>query len=155
MPNPNTDFTAGAILTAAQQNRFPRGFLGSATLATTQSVGTAEVDLTGMSVTFTAVAGRIYKFTGTVNITSSGGSGTNKVFLNDGSTNIKETNVTCGAGLFAINSFTWYVSGITAGSKTYKLRAVTDNNSPQPQYFGTSTNARVAAQFAVEDVGPA
>ena len=26
--NPNTDFTTGAILTAAQQNRFPRGITG-------------------------------------------------------------------------------------------------------------------------------
>jgi hypothetical protein len=60
--NPNTDFTAGAILTAAQQNRFPRGIvaLGETTTAT------ANVSVETLSVTsssFTAVANRYYKLT--------------------------------------------------------------------------------------------
>jgi hypothetical protein len=66
--NPNTNFTAGAILTADQQNRFPRGVMG-AVLNTTglAAVSGGPVDLAGMSITFTAVANRIYRATWTLN----------------------------------------------------------------------------------------
>jgi hypothetical protein len=60
--NPNTDFSSGAVLTAAQQNRFPRGVMALNTGTTTDSSITAEeVQITGSS--FTAVANRYYKIT--------------------------------------------------------------------------------------------
>lgn len=60
--NPNTDFTAGAILTAAQQNRFPRGVMAyNAVTATDATVTAEEVQITSSS--FTAVANRYYKIT--------------------------------------------------------------------------------------------
>jgi len=60
--NPNTDFTAGAVLTAAQQNRFPRGVMAYTTSTTTSgSITTEAVQITGSS--FTAVANRYYKVT--------------------------------------------------------------------------------------------
>jgi hypothetical protein len=58
----NTDFTAGQILTAAQQNNFPRGqmaYVESTTAAF--PIGAEQVQLTTPS--FTAVAGRRYKIT--------------------------------------------------------------------------------------------
>ena len=58
---PNTDFTSGQILTAQQQNNFPRGLVALAQSTTTQNTITTEVLATGMSVTFTAVANRNYK----------------------------------------------------------------------------------------------
>lgn len=61
--NPNTDFTAGAVLTASQQNRFPRGVMAQATSATSYTLTLTETITTGMSVTFNAVAGRLYKIT--------------------------------------------------------------------------------------------
>jgi hypothetical protein len=60
--NPNTDFTAGAILTAAQQNRFPRGVMAFAeATSTTSSISSEAVQITLGS--FTAVANRYYKVT--------------------------------------------------------------------------------------------
>jgi len=60
--NPNTDFTAGAILTAAQQNRFPRGVMAYNASTTTDSTITAEeIQITSSS--FTAVANRYYRIT--------------------------------------------------------------------------------------------
>ncbi len=60
--NPNTDFTAGAILTAAQQNRFPRGIMQLVeTTGTTTATATEAVTLTLPS--FTAVANRYYRIT--------------------------------------------------------------------------------------------
>jgi hypothetical protein len=61
--NPNTDFTAGSILLASQQNRFPRGIVAMATSTTTYTLTTSVVIATGMSVTFTPVANRYYKIT--------------------------------------------------------------------------------------------
>jgi len=61
--SPNTDFTAGQILTATQQNQFPRGVMAyTASTTTPTAVGTTEaVVLTGSS--FTAVANRYYRVT--------------------------------------------------------------------------------------------
>ena len=61
--NPNTDFSSGAILTASQQNRFPRGIMAQASSFTSYTLTLTETITTGMTVTFDAVAGRIYKLT--------------------------------------------------------------------------------------------
>jgi hypothetical protein len=61
---PNTDFTSGQILTAVQQNQFPRGAMVAPVKNTTsQATISTEVALTSMTLTFTAVANRLYKFT--------------------------------------------------------------------------------------------
>jgi hypothetical protein len=60
--NPNTDFTTGAVLTAAQQNRFPRGIMAyNEVTVNDTSITAEEVRITGSS--FTAVANRYYKVT--------------------------------------------------------------------------------------------
>ena len=60
--NPNTDFTAGAILTAAQQNRFPRGVMAY-DQRTTDTTGASSEVITITGSSFTAVANRYYKIT--------------------------------------------------------------------------------------------
>jgi hypothetical protein len=60
--NPNTDFSSGAVLTAAQQNRFPRGIMGYAESTGLDTYTTSEA-LKLTAVTFTAVANRYYRLT--------------------------------------------------------------------------------------------
>jgi hypothetical protein len=60
---PNTTFTSGAILTAAQMNRLPWGVMGRAQVTAAQTGITSETNVTGVSVTFTADSTRIYKTT--------------------------------------------------------------------------------------------
>ena len=60
---PNTTFTAGNILTAAQMNRLPWGIMGYAQATASQSGITTETNVTGLSVTFTADSTRYYKTT--------------------------------------------------------------------------------------------
>lgn len=60
--NPNTDFTAGAVLTAAQQNRFPRGVVAYAEVTASDTTVTAE-EIQVTASTFTAVANRYYRIT--------------------------------------------------------------------------------------------
>ena len=55
-----TDFTAGAILLASQQNNFPRGLV-SATSVTSASGSVSTETLRVTSPSFTAVANRYYR----------------------------------------------------------------------------------------------
>jgi len=58
--NPNTDFTTGAVLTASQQNRFPRGIVAY-TLTSTANISYTTEAVTITSSSFTAVANRYYQ----------------------------------------------------------------------------------------------
>jgi len=60
---PNTNFSTAQIFTAGQANRFPRGVMARAFSSTTFALGATEVVATGMDVTFTAEANRLYKIT--------------------------------------------------------------------------------------------
>jgi hypothetical protein len=62
MPNPNTAFSSGAVYTADQANRFPRGIMAFNT-NTSSSAGITSEALQITSTSFTAVANRYYKIT--------------------------------------------------------------------------------------------
>jgi hypothetical protein len=58
----NTTFTSGQILTAAQMNNLPWGVAGYVKRTTGSFTATTSVaDITGLTTTFTAVSGRLYK----------------------------------------------------------------------------------------------
>jgi hypothetical protein len=57
---PNTDFVAGNILTASQQNNFPRGIM-TLVESTSSSAGITAETVTLTAAAFTAVANRYYK----------------------------------------------------------------------------------------------
>jgi len=60
--SPNTNFTSGQILTAQQQNQFPRGIMAFGSRTT--STGALSVNTVTISaISFTAVANRYYKVT--------------------------------------------------------------------------------------------
>jgi hypothetical protein len=147
----NTDFTSGQILTAQQQNNFPRGIMAiSKATATDATITSLEEQL---SVTFTAVANRNYKVTYfEPEITGASGSYTN--------ISIRLTSI-AGAQLAggyvyapAANSFTsvtcMAVGTFTAGTVIIKAALSAES--------GTSKAGRAATQPAflmVEDIGTA
>jgi len=156
--NPNTDFVSGAVLTAAQQNRFPRGVMALATSSTSYTLTTTVTIATGMTVTFTAVAGRNYKityiepltgtpavsggFTGlTIRLTSAAGTQL--------SAGIIQTN---SATAYAGSVVTQYVYSGAAGSTTIVGCANTSSVTGAPQLTRSATNL---ASLLVEDIGPA
>ena len=59
--SPNVDFVAGAILTATQQNQFPRGIVAYQVDVATANFAGEAVNIT--STSFTAVANRYYQIT--------------------------------------------------------------------------------------------
>ena len=152
--SPNTDFTSGQILTATQQNQFPRGVMALTTVAISDNTITAEeVQITGAS--FTAVANRYYKVTyfepDPNSVTATG-------FL---AARIRSTNL---AGTSRQISYTQLpTAGITNSSITSvwigTLTAGTQNFVATLQSgAGTAAASRAADTFAfllVEDIGPA
>ena len=61
--NPNTNFVAGAILTADQQNRFGRGVMSYTQVTANDASITATEEVQITATAFTAVANRYYKIT--------------------------------------------------------------------------------------------
>ena len=150
----NTTFVSGAILTAQQQNNFPFGVVA----ATQSAAGNIVINtgalqnVTGASLTWTAIAGRTYKFC--VNASAIKNTSTSWTLL--AVTNSAGTQVGLGvyasapAGEYVNLSFSGYLTGIAAGSQTYKLMATT----------GTATSTIIRSgsdslSFWIEDIGTA
>ena len=157
--NPNTQFSSGAVYTADQANRFPRGVMARATSQTSYTLttnGSAAI-ATGMTVTFTAVANRYYQITyyepqaqtptvlGNAQsfLKLSTFSGTvigNAVLVN-------ETAVTDQSALIIIKTSTF-----TAGSVTLVGTGSVSATNGTPLFVRDSTRE---ALLLVEDIGPA
>ena len=60
---PNTTFSSGAIYTAAQANRFPRGIMATPATSTTTDSTITTTEEVMLSYTFSAVSGRMYQIT--------------------------------------------------------------------------------------------
>jgi hypothetical protein len=149
--NPNTDFTTGAVLTAAQQNRFPRGIVAYTESTTTDTFTTAEkVMIT--STSFTAVANRYYK------VTYYEPSQLSTAGTSESETRIRLTNIS-GAVQQTGNLYTQnavYNGQMVEAILTFTAGATTVC-ATQTAAAGTTTCRRSATNKAfimVEDIGP-
>jgi hypothetical protein len=120
----------------------PWGSVGvqSYSTATNSGVSSVFADV-GPSVTFTAVANRIYKATLTVGL--SNGAGTQLGVVAIASTGTS-------GGDYAGLGGTLYVTGLAAGSQTIKARAYSTDANPV-----SFQNASNTSFLIVEDIGPA
>jgi hypothetical protein len=148
--NPNTDFTTGAVLTAAQQNRFPRGVMALSNLTANLSYLNSETTRT--SVTFTAEANRYYRISFfEPDLTNANASVNTFVFRLDTTggtvlgTAIQYYNANNNAQLNMS-----VVTTLSAGSRTIFARGSTN--------AGTATTGNASATkpayLLVEDLGP-
>jgi|LakMenEpi03Aug12_release.lakeMendotaPanAssembly.Ray.scaffolds.fasta_scaffold596923_1 hypothetical protein len=148
----NTTFTAGQVVTAAQMNNLPWGVMGTAVRTTGDlTLTTTNQDLTSMSITFTAIAGRLYRASWSGSAQKSTAAGYTQITLAD------STNALYGyslgytvSGNYVNLSGVSVISGLTAGSKTFKLRGITENNTAVLLAGGTAP-----LQFMIEDMGAA
>jgi hypothetical protein len=152
--NPNTTFTAGQVLTADQQNRFPRGIMQLVTSTSNLTVsGTEAVALTLPA--FTAVANRIYKVTYFEPYVENSNANINLI------TRIKLTDISgtiIGRGevfLTTVGSEAQitasYIGTLTAGSTV--LVGTAQNTAASNSIF--NGNASYLRMLWVEDLGPA
>ena len=147
--NPNTQFSSGAVYTADEANRFPRGVMNLASANTGSNVTAEAVQLTGSS--FTAVANRYYKIT---YFEPNLFQGTGYWVFRIRQTNLTGTTLntsynTTGTGIDRQMTMVW-VGTFSAGTVNVVATA--------EQSAGTGTLARsatVVAYLLVEDIGPA
>jgi hypothetical protein len=154
MPTPNTTFVSGAVLTAAQQNNFPRGVMAYNTATASDATVTAEeVQITGSS--FTAVANRNYRITYFEPYVASNAA--NCVFT----MRIRQTNLagavqnSCTV-LNIVGSVFFGTSGICQAVSTFSAGTVNLVGTLAAS-AGTGQASRSATQYAmllVEDIGP-
>lgn len=149
--SPNTTFTSGAILTAAQMNNFPRGVMGYVVRDTGNvTIGTSIADVTGASVAFTAVASRGYLVTFTCLVGKTGTAGYFNGYITDGSNNVQADSFeNIAVGEFITFSINYLVTGLTAGAQTLKIRALT--STAGCTLYATGTNKYC---LTVTDIGP-
>jgi len=148
--NPNTDFTAGAILTAEQQNRFPRGIMAYNQVTVNKTgVTVEEVRITGSS--FTAVANRYYKVT-YFEPNPLGGTGffTFRIrSTNLAGTQLQSSFQTAGSGIERTGIAVW-VGTLSAGATNFVGTVAMSAGS------GTVASGAIFPAFLmVEDIGPA
>ena len=150
--SPNVTFVSGAVYTAAQANKFGFGVVALATSTTAaQTPITTVVDLTGMSVTFTAIANRYYRFNYHIYAVPTVTNACFTVNLQQGAT-IKQISIVNG-GLAGVGATCQglYVSTFTAGSTTLKLTGALTSGSTGSFIFNAA--ATLPWIFSVEDIG--
>jgi len=152
---PNTTFTAGAILTAAQQNLFPRGIMQFVEKTTsTGPITTETVVLTLPS--FTAVANRYYRVTAYFgyNEQTTGAAATFSMKIRKGTTTggtqlqegVSYASATSNDDKFMIIQ---WVGTLTAGAQQM---VTTFTASANATVLATAT---IPAQMVIEDIGAA
>ena len=153
---PNTTFVSGAILTAAQQNQFPRGIMQLVTSTSVQSgIGTSET-VTLTSPSFTAVANRYYKITYYEPVVQPSSPAPGYMTFRLRLTNLAGTSYQfadiepVGAGIDGQMMHMQVITTLAAGATVIVGTAKTSSNTVT-LYGG----AGVSRQLSIEDIGPA
>ena len=124
--SPNDTFTSGQILTAQECNQYPFGIVAYSAGGTNTSFSTTITDIAGQSVTWTAIAGRGYLLQVTCPAQKTVTDGVVALLLTDGSNNqVQDIDIYLPQAYFGEATFSYLFTGLSAGSKTYKIRAVT------------------------------
>lgn len=141
----------GASRWSAPSAAGPWGLVGYAMPTAAGQTGiTTVTDLTGLSVTATAVAGRLWRITFFVVVQQVSSTGVHNITLADGSnTALAQPGASVGSGSFMTTGGSIIVTP-SAGSNTYKLRAQTSAGTLSINQSSTAPNAII-----IEDVGPA
>lgn len=147
MATPNTNFTAGNVLSAAQMNRFPRGVMNYYKGTADQTIGTTVTDVTGTTLTFTAEAGRLYRATFETFAYCTNAS-QNIIYMTDNSNvQLDQVYLDIAANQFQTVCFQ-YLFTATAGSKTMKVRA--QASAGTIKFYATTDRSY---SFVIEDLG--
>jgi hypothetical protein len=153
--SPNTNFTAGQVLTSDQANRFPRGIMAQATDNANFVLAGGVENISITASTFTAVANRYYRITyfePSLPLVQNGNTVTMRVRLTNvtgtviGST--VSTNADTNAGTFEPTQLTC-ISTFSAGS------VVLVGTLTSPGAVVTAARSATSqALILIEDIGP-
>ena len=151
---PNTTFTTGAVFTAAQANAYGFSTVANVRNTTASQAGvTSVVDLTGMSVTFTAIANRNYKASFHIYAIPTVTNACYSVYLQEGATILQIANTNGGVANVGTTVTAVWVGTFTAGSHTLKLTGqLTGGSTGTIKFEAASVLPWI---LVVEDIGPA
>jgi hypothetical protein len=153
---PNTTFVSGAILTAAQQNAFPRGLMTDIVTSTTSYNLTTSLVTQLTTASFTAVTGRLYRITYYEPVSkgnTGAGTQTNDFQIKSGATLLQaaSTASTAASALYSPATLI-YVGALTAGATVITGLAASGSTTGTPQLQRSATGP---AFITVEDIGAA
>lgn len=144
----NSEFEAADGVLQTQITALPKGRVGSGTATAAQTGITTGSDLTNLSVTFTATAGRRYRVSASVRLLQNTSAATATLRLLDaGGTQLDAWQATFAAS-DRHTGFILYESTPSAGSVTYKLNATTSAGT-----LDVAASATAPAKIIVEDIG--
>ena len=161
MVTPNSTFTTGQVLTAAQVNNLPFGFVGGvrSTAATSTPPNTTPVEFCRTS-SFTPVTNRIYRVTWAIGQFTKNVAGFNQdIYIRVGSTTGTPIDhvlfSALGTGTYGTITKTTYVTTAQLGttSSTFLVMMVQVNGSSSDTTF--SSDADSPTILLVEDIGTA
>lgn len=138
----------GANRDMVERAAAPAGKIGFETVTTSQVGISTVTDLTGLSRTFTAVAGRLYRYSALVRLEQSTAAGLPQLVFADGSNNqlaAWQGSLQAGERMSAAISC---LGAPAAGSFTVKLRLSTTAGT-----VGSIASATASAYILVEDIG--
>lgn len=122
--------------------------MGAAVVTANQTGITAQVDLTGFAVTFTAIAGHTYEVSWLLQILQNTSASNPLVKLFDGAVDLGfVASFSAAAAQVDTKGGSREVSGLSAGSHTLKLRASVGAGTIDIQ------NSGVNGRFSVKDLG--
>ena len=155
--NPNSTFVANAVLSASQMNRLPFGVCDLATSTTNYTLTTTVTIATGMTASFTAITGRLYKITyyePQAGVASVAGQFTVLQIreTNAAGTQLQLATNQASAASAAFETLTAvYVGTFTAGAVTVVGCARTSSTTGAPVLTRSATGIAI---LLVEDIGP-
>jgi len=145
----NTTFTTGQVLAATQQNNMPFGVVDYKSGTTAQTGINTATDITGLSITWTAIAGRVYMAQFNLNPYGSAGDSSNQLIVLDGTAvwqnrrNFTTLNI-------IDSSSGQYLFTTTSASHTIKIQMSKSGTNNVNNYADAST---FACNFALFDLG--
>ena len=146
--------TAGDVLTAANVNLLPRGRVAYAQVTASQTPFTTQADVTGLSVTFTAVSGRNYRTMAFMELGDSVAGDLIIAYLTTGANTqlVRHTIVSPAlvSGVTYMVAVMSYSSSSLSGSTTHKVRLERNVGSGTLGMFAAATSP---AFIMVEDLG--
>lgn len=150
---PGTE-SPGDILTQANFDLLPGGWIGYAEVTADQTGITTVADLTGLGETVTVNASRRIKIEGWINISSSDVSDELQFRIVEGATQIQRAEWVLTP---TANVATWaYVAAViapSAGSHSYKLQA--GRGGASAGTFALSASGTLLSSILITDIGPA
>ena len=129
------------------------GFVAQATLGTSLSYITATQDV--MSITFSAVANRRYRYTISGVVVNSGSGSFNTVFADTSNNALREyfTNFAGTSNNYQSTFMDYIETASSTASLTRKVRHLV--STPGVFYYGSDIRDSIAWKIRVEDIGPA